>query len=114
LPRDADQFSSAHEKLIARWREIGGGDLIHFACNQSEADDSGTLAYLEDCARQAGLATAALDMGDIGLAGVRLVDRGGRTIRRLFKLYPWEWMLADAFGRSPAMAATRFVEPRGR
>jgi glutathionylspermidine synthase len=53
-------------------------------------------------------------MGDIGLAGVRLVDRGGRTIRRLFKLYPWEWMLADAFGRSPAMAATRFVEPRGR
>ena len=55
--------------------------------------------------------TTTLDMGQIGLARDRFVDPGGRPIRRLFKLYPWEWMLADSFGRSPALGATQFVEP---
>ena len=50
-------------------------------------------------------------MRDIGLSGDMFVDRLGRRVERLFKLYPWEWMFADAFGRPPAMGATRFVEP---
>ena len=111
LPRDADQFNSAHEKLIARFAAIGGGEFLHLACVASAPDDAGTLAYLQDCAQQAGLPTLAMDMGDIGLKGGRFVDREGRAIRRMFKLYPWEWMFADPFGRYPAMQATRFVEP---
>ena len=111
LPEDADQFTSAHEKLIARFAKIGGGALLHLACMGAAPDDAGTLAYLADCAAQAGLPTQALDMGQIGLAGDSFVDPDGRRIERLFKLYPWEWMLADDFGKSPAMAATRFLEP---
>jgi glutathionylspermidine synthase len=31
LPKDADQFNSLHEKLIARWGEIAAGRFVHFA-----------------------------------------------------------------------------------
>jgi glutathionylspermidine synthase len=111
LPADADQFTSAHEKLIARFAEICGGEFLHLACMAGASDDAGTLAYLEDCARQAGLRTACLDMSQIGRTRDRFVDPSGRRIAQMFKLYPWEWMLADDFGHSPAMATTRFVEP---
>ena len=111
LPRDADQFNSAHEKLIARFREICGDQGLHLACMASAADDAGTLAYLADCARQAGLETATLDMSQIGLSQGSFVDPQGRLIRRLFKLYPWEWMFADDFGRAPALKTTMFLEP---
>ena len=50
-------------------------------------------------------------MGDIGLDESCFVDRQGRRIDFMFKLYPWEWMFADDFGRAPAMQRTRFVEP---
>lgn len=111
LPDDADQFNSLHERLIARWRAVAGDNFVHLACMMRSVEDRGTLAYLEDCARQAGLATQALDMGDIGLGGSTFVDRSGRAIRYLFKLYAWEWMFADPFGDSPAVSTTRFVEP---
>jgi len=111
LPADADQFNSLHEKLIARWARIGAGGFVHFACMFSETDDRGTLGYIQDCADQAGLATTTLDMGDIGLGPDGFYDRSERRIERMFKLYPWEWMFADAFGKTPALRATRFVEP---
>jgi glutathionylspermidine synthase len=111
LPDDADQFNSAHEKLIARFAALGNGELLHLACMAAAPDDAATLAYLADCAAQAGLPTATLDLSQIGLARDRFVDPKGGEIRRLFKLYPWEWMFADEFGRAPARANTRFVEP---
>lgn len=111
LPPDADQFNSLHEKLIARWKEIAGGGLIHLACMKREADDLGTTAYIEECARQAGLRTSLIDIRDVGLLGKTFVDRSENRIEMLFKLYPWEWVFADEFGHSRAMAATRFIEP---
>jgi glutathionylspermidine synthase len=111
LPGDADQFNSLHERLIARWREIADGAFVHLACMSASVEDAGTLRYLSDCAMQAGSQTALLDMGDIGLRGDVFIDRTGRRIEGLFKLYPWEWMFADAFGSSPAMRTTHFLEP---
>jgi glutathionylspermidine synthase len=111
LPDDADQFTSAHEKLIARFAQIGGDEFLHLACMRDAADDAGTLTYLADCATQAGVENGMLDMKHIGLASAGFVDPTGRAIRRMFKLYPWEWLLADDFGRSPAMRSTLFVEP---
>jgi glutathionylspermidine synthase len=109
-PHDADQFNSLHERLIARWRAVAGDNFVHLACMMRNLEDRVTLAYIEDCARQAGLATKALDMGDIGLDRSTFVDRLGRAVRHLFKLYAWEWMFADPFGNSPAISTTRFVE----
>ncbi len=111
LPSDADQFNSIHEKLVARWREIGSDNFLHLACMSQSSEDSGNLAYIADCARQAGLSTHCLDVVDIGLRRDRFVDLENREIRLLFKLYPWEFMFADAFSRSSAMRHTRFIEP---
>lgn len=111
LPEGADQFNSLHDRLIARWREIADGAPVHFTCMSASVEDRGNTAYLADCAAQAGSWTAHMDMRDIGLCGEMFVDREGRRIERMFKLYPWEWMFADAFGKSAAMGATRFVEP---
>jgi DNA-binding transcriptional ArsR family regulator len=68
-------------------------------------------AYLAACARQAGLQTALIDMADIGLFRDNFVDRSGREITKLFKLYPWEWMFDEVFGRAPALKEARWVEP---
>mgnify|MGYP000879448230 CR=1 FL=1 len=113
LPSNVDQFNSLHEKLIARWRAIAPApdQFLHLACMQSSIEDSGTIAYLADCATQAGLETMQIDMGDIGFLMDRFADHEDRHIEFLFKLYPWEWMFADEFGKSPAMTMTRFVEP---
>src|SRR5207237_74541 len=39
------------------------------------------------------------------------VDTHNRPIRRMFKLYPWEWMLRDDFGQFVPTARTRWLEP---
>jgi glutathionylspermidine synthase len=116
IPAGCDQFNSLHEKLIARFTEIAGPagapGRLHLACMTDSAEDRGLISYLEDCARQAGLATKPLAIGDIGSTGQGpFVDLENEPIDLLFKLYPWEWVFADAFGRSPSMAATRFIEP---
>jgi glutathionylspermidine synthase len=54
VPKDADQYNSLHERLIAGWREIGKGGHLHLAGALSDPEDGGTVAYLEDTARQAG------------------------------------------------------------
>src|SRR6266851_613815 len=71
-----------------------------------------TLAYLEDTARQAGLATTLIDIEDIGLRDDgSFADLDDRSIELVFKLYPWEWMFHDAFGARLADAPTRWIEP---
>ena len=115
LPDDADQFNSLHERLIEGWRVIGKGRRLHMAGLRDTAEDAGTLAYIEDCAQQAGLATKRVEMEDIGRArGGRFVDLDNEPIELLFKLYPWEWMMREAFGASLPGAPTQFVEPPWR
>jgi len=111
LPASADQFNSIHEKLIARWAAVGAGQMLHMACMMQSAEDAGNIAYLADCAAQAGLKTQCLDVADIGVRGGKFVDLNNREIALLFKLYPWEFMFAETFGRSPATRRARFVEP---
>ncbi|HEX8665621.1 MAG TPA: glutathionylspermidine synthase family protein [Beijerinckiaceae bacterium] len=113
LPAEADQFNALHERLIERLRAISAGLplMLHFACMRESAEDRGTVEYLRDCAMQADLRTKHLGIADVGLRGDVFVDLEGERIRRLFKLYPWEWMLAEPFGRAKAMRHTRFLEP---
>jgi glutathionylspermidine synthase len=112
IPRHADQFNSIHESLIEAWKKAGAGRHLHLAGTIANAEDAGTLAYLEDTARQAGLGTTLLDIEAIGLRDDgRFVDLDNREIELAFKLYPWEWMFQDAFGKWLAEAATRWIEP---
>jgi len=112
LPPDADQFNSLHERLIDAWKKLGSGSHLHLTGTIGNPEDAGTLAYLEDCARQAGLETTLLDIEAIGWRdGGGFVDLDNREIALAFKLYPWEWMFRDAFGEKLATAPTRWIEP---
>ncbi|WP_018044736.1 glutathionylspermidine synthase family protein [Methylobacterium sp. 88A] len=112
LPETADQFNSLHEKLVARFRALRGDGSMAFTAYADAPEDRGTVAYLEDCARQAGLATRFLDISDIGRdEGGRFVDRVHAPIPRLFKLYPWEWAFTDVFGEGLDATTTLFLEP---
>lgn len=112
IPARADQFNSIHERLIDAWKKLGAGRHLHLTGMTENPEDAGTLAYLEDTARQAGLATTLIDIEAIGLTGDGLfVDLDDRPIELSFKLYPWEWMFHDAFGGELARAPTRWIEP---
>jgi len=112
IPDHADQFNSIHERLIEAWKKLGNGGHLHLTGATETVEDTGTLAYLEDTARQAGLQTTLLDIADIGWReGGGFVDLESREIELVFKLYPWEWMFQDAFGARLADAPTRWIEP---
>ena len=113
LPPGADQFNSLHERLIEAWKKLGSASRhLHLTGTLDNPEDAGTLAYLEDTARQAGLETTLLDIEAIGWReGGGFVDLDNREIMLAFKLYPWEWMFRDAFGAKLAEAATRWIEP---
>jgi glutathionylspermidine synthase len=115
LPQGCDQFNSIHEKLIGRFKQIkppGPANVLHLACMQSSTEDRGLISYLEDCAVQAGLKTVVLDISAIGTVDSGpFVDAWNSRIGLLFKLYPWEWIFADPFGRSVSLFETRFIEP---
>jgi glutathionylspermidine synthase len=112
IPARADQFNSIHERLIEAWKKCGAGRPLHLTGTTGNLEDAGTLAYLEDTARQAGLATTLLDIEEIGwLDGGGFVDLDDTPIELAFKLYPWEWMFQEAFGARLATASTRWIEP---
>lgn len=97
---DADQFNSAHEKLIAKWKDLKDYTTspIYFADAGSE-EDRMTNAYLEDTAQQAGIKTRHIRMHDIGWEAkhAAFVDLDNHVIGTIFKLYPWEWLLSEPF-----------------
>jgi glutathionylspermidine synthase len=112
LAAGADQYNSLHEKLIARLKGLGHNKLLHLSCLDGLIEDNGTIAYIADCALQAGHRTSMMTIDQIGLgAGDVFVDTKERPIEWMFKLYPWEWMFEDEFGKSPAMHKTRWLEP---
>lgn len=113
LASGADQFNSLHERLIEAWKKLSqGSSRLHLAGTLGNAEDAGTLAYLEDTAIQAGLQTTLLDIETIGWRDTGgFVDLDNREIALAFKLYPWEWMFHDAFGEKLGQAPTRWIEP---
>ena len=110
LPAGTDQFNSVHERLVARFAEIAGP--VAFTCLADAPEDRGTVAYLQDCAHQAGLATrfVPLDAVSVREDGA-FADRLGAALGTLFKLYPWEWAFRDPFGQRLSATPTRFLEP---
>jgi len=109
-----DQFNAIHDRLIATWRTLGRrlAGPVHFATSD-DLEDAMTVGYLRDTAAQAELATHGLLVDQLGWdARVNaLVDADGRRISTLFKLYPWEGLVADELGPLlPSIPAT-WIEP---
>jgi glutathionylspermidine synthase len=113
-----DQFNSIHEKLIEQWRFIRNycyPGPLHFACLRGNLEDLTNTEYIRDCALQADMATHFLFIEDIGWHSEQqiFVDDNGEPVRNIFKLYPWEWIMADEFGENIAGDKNRtlFIEP---
>lgn len=110
-----DQFNSIHEKLVEAWQRYGVQGAVHFTSVgpglPAYVEDRGTTDYMRDTAHQAGLATVVLDIEAIGWNGGRFTDAEGRTIDTLWKLYPWEWLVAEEYGKLIPGSQCLFIEP---
>ncbi len=107
-----DQFNIIQERLIETFGTLGVEGTLHCACAQGSDEDRGTVNYLQDCAHQAGLETKFVYVEDIGVdAGGQFNDLDDEAIRFLFKLYPWEWLMDEEFGRLIPGCDTQFIEP---
>ncbi len=113
---DPDQFNSIHDHLIAKWKDLLPylQQPVYF-CGVDEPEDQLTLVYLRDTAEQAGHKTIQMLMQEIGwnADAHAFLDPGEEQMFSIFKLYPWEAMLAEEFG--PAALETyqqmRWIEP---
>jgi len=112
LSKGADQFNSIQDRLVERFGLIPQDRIFHFACWTESIEDRGTVEYLMDCAAQGGHETQMLDIRRIGIdAESRFTDEEDRVIDRLFKLYPWEWMLREPYAEHLRDSGTEFFEP---
>ncbi|WP_420008686.1 glutathionylspermidine synthase family protein [Xanthomonas sacchari] len=114
LPDDADQFNSIHEALLERFAALAGGlpPPLYFAAVRDSEEDQGTIAYLRDCAMQAGVGGELIAIEDIGLSSDgRYTDLDDTVIGALFKLYPLEDMFAERFGQALPGSGLRLLEP---
>lgn len=115
---ELDQFNSLHEKLIARWAALRPrlfGERVWFThATDPSHEDTITTTYLRELAEEAGLETHPVLIDDIGLdAHGRVVDRDDNLITAIFKLYPWEWIVSEPYGRDIVthLADTAWIEP---
>ncbi|MDQ2731285.1 MAG: glutathionylspermidine synthase family protein [Armatimonadota bacterium] len=115
----ADQFNSIHERLIEAWSALKGklGFTLHLtSLSANDAlEDYITTSYLQDTAMQAGFQTQYLPIEQVGWNEQQkaFVDMDERPMRSIFKLYPWEWMTQEKFGKNLQRTAERvnWLEP---
>ena len=113
---NSDQWNSLHERLVAHFKECAPHlqPILHFAVVRDSVEDYMNVAYLKECAEQAGLKTEMLYVDEISLDGQnRFCDADDRPIHHIFKLYPWEWIMREEFGEylNQNYGQTTWIEP---
>lgn len=114
--RGADQFNNIHERLLVEFESLKpmlGYDTLYLTAVSDSIEDLTTTQYLQDVAIQAGLQTDYIDIGNIGyrMSDGQFTDLNNNIIHHLFKLYPWEWLLAEEFGQHIASSNIHLIEP---
>jgi glutathionylspermidine synthase len=115
IRRDADQCNLLQELLISRFQQLATyqpGQTLHLCCCKDSVEDRGTVQYLEDCAREAGLSTTFVYVEDIGLnTQGQFTDLTDKPIHWIFKLYPWEFMFREEYAANIQAASVNWLEP---
>ncbi len=113
-----DQFNAIHEHLIAYWNYLKPylkDAPLHFTCLTETLEDLTNTEYLRDCAMQAGIETKLIYINEIGWdENARcFIDMEDEPIKNIFKLYPWEWLADEAFGKNilEDVNNTHWIEP---
>lgn len=113
LPDGADQFNGIHEALVERFRALFPENTdLHFTAIAGNPEDYATVEAMAWAAREAGMGAHYSDLDKIGISkNGQFVDAEDRVIGTLFKLYPWEDLLAEDFARHVAGSGALFLEP---
>ncbi|MBU1620766.1 MAG: glutathionylspermidine synthase family protein [Gammaproteobacteria bacterium] len=111
VPQGADQFNSLQDQLEAAFTELPLANPLYFASVANSIEDKGTVMYLMDIAKQAGLDSRFIELEQLGEASGQLVDLDGYAIGALFKLYPWEFMVQEDFASVILSSQTQWLEP---
>jgi len=112
-----DQFNSLHEKLIARWAlaksRTDAPVLYLLATHEGPQEDWGNVEYMADTAMQGGWQINIEEIENVGYdsSHAMFVDDVDTPIEHAFKLYPWEWMMQEAFGGHVINCPTEWYEP---
>lgn len=113
-----DQFTSIHDALIEHFKylkEYFNGETLHFTSVRDSIEDLTNVEYLRDCALQAGVNTKFLYIDELGWDETNkvFVDLEDEVITDIFKLYPWEWMVNEKFGKNVVrdQSNTNWIEP---
>lgn len=110
ISKSSDQYNFIQESLVEAFYTIPRDAIFHFSCWTENEEDTGTTAYLMDCAKSAGHETKLVDIKDIGVSAQgEYTDQDDITIARCFKLYPWEDMLREKYSKH--LKAGIFIEP---
>jgi glutathionylspermidine synthase len=113
---DVDQYNSIQDTLIealfySKVNVIEDNTLI-LSCVKDSKEDLGTIQYIRDCAIQAGLNTDIVFIEDIcSTQEGQYCTNKWDYIHYLFKLYPWEFMMNEEFGKLLPNSNTTFFEP---
>ncbi len=108
-----DQFNSLHERLIALWKELTPylpGGRVDF-CSMDDIEDGMTVTYLAGHGAAGGPGGLQLSHWRNRLERTGFVGPDDAPLQSVFKLYPWEWMMKDAFARHLGAAPTIWIEP---
>ncbi|WP_266158489.1 glutathionylspermidine synthase family protein [Dyella silvatica] len=114
LPGGTDQYNLIQELLVESFGAIAKAlpRPLYFSAVRDSAEDQGTVAYLRDCAHQAGLDSGLIAMEDIGLSTHgAFTDLDSTVIGTLFKLYPLEHMFEDRYGEHLPTSGLQLIEP---
>lgn len=111
VPQGADQFNSLQDQLEAAFANLPLANPLYFASVANSIEDKGTVMYLMDIARQAGVDSRFIELEQLGEASGQLVDLEGYAIGGLFKLYPWEFMVQEDFASVILSSQTQWLEP---
>jgi glutathionylspermidine synthase len=114
LPSTADQFNQIQELLILAFATIAKTlrRPFYFTAVRHSAEDQGTIAYLRDCAVQAGVYADIIALEDIGLSSQGMfTDLQHKVMGSLFKLYPLENMFKDEYGPYLPQSRLQLIEP---
>lgn len=109
-----DQSNVIHESLVQSWKDIHnvyGYDRYDFGCITDIDEENTTTSYLLSTCSEAGLNTSMLDLSDIVRCNDSFYLPTGEPINCMFKLYPWEDLLEDEFGKFIPDTQMIWIEP---
>lgn len=113
---EADQYNSIHETLQEQFKWIREKHMplnsaLYFACDADNEEDTRTVYYLRDAAREAGIDARFISIHDLGHNGDFFTDLDENRIEYMFKLYPWEWMEHEDFAEFAFRDMRMWLEP---